>query len=391
VELNFEKHPQLVTLFSSNDPVQILLNLSASLNVPINPATSLVFLDEIQAAPELLAKMRWFAEEMPELPLIAAGSLLEFVLEQHSFSMPVGRINYMHLEPLSFEEFLLANNKQTLVSYLSSYDINTPIPLALHEQLISLFKEYLIIGGMPAAVANWSKNKSLLDVNQLHFDLLATYRDDFAKYRGRIAIERLDEVMMAVPKHLGEKFIYTSVNPSVQTPSIKQALDLLCKAKICNRVVSCAANGVPLAAEVREKFFKVIFLDVGLCSAALGANHPGLAQQFVGQALRTLFPPFVEPLLYYWQREVKGSEANVDYILSFDNKVIPLEVKAGSTGTFKSLHLFMGMKKYPLALKVNSDFPSAVDVNVKDSLGNSIQYKLLSLPFYLLGQLDRLI
>lgn len=404
-ELNFEKNPHLITLFESNEPRQILLALSAHFSQTLDPKKSLLFLDEVQAVPEILAKLRWFAEDLPELPVITAGSLLEFVLARHSFSMPVGRIQYMHLEPLSFEEFLLAKGKQMLVDYLSAYQGNTVIPRAIHDQLMTDFKEYLIIGGMPAAVVSWTHESSLNQIDQIHHDLMATYRDDFAKYRGRLAIERLDEVMMAVPKFLGEKFIYSRVNPAVQIPSIKHSLELLCQARICHRVLGCAANGVPLMAELLDRYLKVIFLDIGLCSAALGLaldqlfpideisliNKGAIAEQVVGQLLRTINPFYAEPSLTYWHREEKGSNAEIDYVIQHGNKVIPIEVKAGTTGSLKSLHLFMGLKGLSLAVRVNSDLPSKVEVQTKDRLGKTIQYRLISLPFYLLGQLHRLI
>jgi uncharacterized protein len=409
-EINFEKKPSLLSLFESNEPHQILLNLSVHFNQTIDPKTSLLFLDEVQASPEILSKLRWFAEDFPQLPVIAAGSLLEFVIANHSFSMPVGRIQYMHLEPLSFEEFLLAKSSNVILDYILTYNESRQkalpvIPKAIHDQLMSYFKEYLIIGGMPAAVSSWIKQNSLMQLNQIHHDLMATYRDDFAKYNGRLAIERLDEVMLSVPKFLGEKLIYSRVNPSIQIPSIKQSLDLLCKARICHRVLGCAANGVPLLAEVLDRYLKVIFLDVGLCSAAMGItltqlssideisliNKGAIAEQVVGQLLRTIEPFYAEPALTYWHREEKGSNAEIDYVIQHGNSVIPIEVKAGSTGSLKSLHFFMGSKDLPLAVRFNSDFPSQVDVKTKDHQGNLIEYKLISLPFYLLGQLHRLI
>jgi predicted AAA+ superfamily ATPase len=133
IEINFEKNPSHASLFESNNPTHILLHLSTLNQHQIDPKKTLLFLDEIQAAPELLTKLRWFAEECPDLPVIAAGSLLEFVLNDHSFSMPVGRISYAYLEPLSFEEFLLARDQKGLHDYLSTYHTGTPIPLALHE------------------------------------------------------------------------------------------------------------------------------------------------------------------------------------------------------------------------------------------------------------------
>jgi uncharacterized protein len=405
LELNFEKRPDLESLFSSNDPKEILINITALTGSKIEPSKAILFLDEIQAAPHLLEKLRWFAEDMPELPVIAAGSLLDFTLAKHEFSMPVGRIGYLYLEPLSFEEFLDAVGQHELRSYLQSYDWNLNIPEAIHSQLMKAIKEYLVVGGMPAAVSSWATEKAPDAVNQIHFDLLATYRDDFAKYSGRLTIDRLEDVMSSVPRQLGKKFVYKDANSEVSTAPLKQALDLLSKARVCHRIVSTSANGLPLGAEADERFLKVIMLDCGLCGATLGLslhqlrsvseismiNNGGMAEQLAGQLLRTVTPGYIPPSLYYWQRGKKGAEAEIDYIIQYENQVIPVEVKAGATGTLKSLHQFVKEKKKTIAIRINSDVPRQGPVNVKDSLGPSIEYTLLSLPFYLLGQLYRLI
>lgn len=403
IELNFEKKPELSSLFTSNDPKQIILNLSAIFG-EINAKDSILFLDEIQAAPEILAKLRWFAEDLPEMPVLAAGSLLEFVLAQHSFSMPVGRINYMHLEPMSFLEFLAAKNQNSLINYIKNYNLDLTIPTIIHSQLTDIFKEYVIVGGMPQAVQSWVTQNSLTILSQIHNDLLATYRDDFNKYNGRLATERLDELLLSIPFYLGEKFIYSKVNPDIQSATIKQALELLCKARICHKILGSAGNGVPLAAELQAKYLKLIFLDVGLCSTLLGLsfdqltmrelnliNKGGISEQVVGQLLRTIAPAYVEPALYYWHRNEKGASAEIDYLIQYQNKVVPIEVKAGSTGGLKSLHLFMGLKQLALAVRVNADLPSKTEVSVKDHAGNLVQYTLISIPYYLMSELLRIL
>ncbi|KTC65582.1 hypothetical protein Lade_0240 [Legionella adelaidensis] len=403
IELNFEKNPSYSSLFSSN-PKETLLNLSVALNKEINPGKALLFLDEIQAAPEIFANLRWFAEELPELPVIAAGSLLEFLLADHNFSMPVGRVGYMYIEPFSFEEFLLAKGEAQLFDYLKQYTLPLSIPDIIHEKLISLVKEYIIIGGLPAVISTWIKENSLLRVQEEQNDLLTTYREDFNKYKGRIETERLDEVLMAVPRMLGQKFVYRRASEA-GSATAKQVINLLEKARLCHRVQSSAANGTPLEAEVNEKHFKEIFLDTGLCSTALGlnlntlnrigeislVNNGGIAEQLVGQLLRTINPPFINPSLYYWQREKSGSSAEIDYVMQYANQIIPIEVKAGAAGSMKSLHLFMGLKKPPLAIRFNSNHPLLRPVDLKDVIGNKVNYPLLSLPFYLIGQLNRLI
>ena len=405
IELNFEKRPDLESLFSSNEPKEIIANIAASSGKSIEPSNTILFLDEIQAAPHLLAKLRWFAEDMPELPVVAAGSLLDFALAQHEFSMPVGRIGYVYLEPLSFEEFLDALGHHELRIFLQAYHLSKPIPATIHRQLTSAVKEYLIVGGMPAAVSSWGSLNNLEIVSQVHYDLLATYREDFAKYRGRLSADRLEDLFASVPRQLGKKFVYSHANPEVNTPPLKQALGLLDKARVCHRAFATSANGLPFNAEIKDKFFKAILLDCGLASTGLGlslhqlksvselalVNSGGIAEQLVGQQLRTLFPPFAPPSLNYWQRTDAGANAEVDYVIQHGSQVVPVEVKAGSTGSLKSLHQFMQRKKRNLAVRVNSDYPSVTPVQVKTSEGSSVQYTLLSLPFYLLGQLHRLI
>jgi hypothetical protein len=170
-------------------------------------------------------------------------------------------------------------------------------------------------------------------------------------------------------------------------------------------VTSCIANGVPLGAALNEKFFKAIFIDVGLCSVSLGlslsqitsakdilfVNKGGLAEQVVGQLLRTINYPYIQPELYYWVRNEKGSCSEVDYVIQVGPRIVPVEVKGGSTGTLRSLHLFMGLKKLSDAVRVNSDLPSKMQIQIKDSFGKEVHYHLFSIPFYLVGQIMRLL
>lgn len=405
IELNFEKNLRWRDLFSTNNPKEVLLNLESELGISIIPENSLLFLDEIQAAPELLAKLRWFYEDMPEFSVVAAGSLLEFTLANHEFSMPVGRIGYLHVEPLSFEEFLRAQQEEQLYEFILSWQWNKIIPVSIHEKLMRHIKEYILIGGMPEAVFNWQKHRSLEKIEQIHQNLLATYRDDFSKYTKKIPTERLDEILQTIPKSLGEKFVFSRVNKQVPTEILKKALQLLSMARVCHKIFSAQGNGVPLGAEIKEAFFKVVLLDIGLVSSLLDiklhqlkqldavslVNQGGLSEQLVGQLLRTLEPQYKEPKLYYWLREQKSSNAEVDYLTQHNGHVIPIEVKAGSTGSLKSLHQFMHAKGLPIAVRINADIPSITEINVKTSTSDAVHFQLLSLPFYLTGQLYRLL
>jgi predicted AAA+ superfamily ATPase len=405
IELNFEKRPDLQTLFNSNNPIEIITNINAFTGKTIKPSESILFLDEIQVVPQLLAKLRWFAEDMPDLPVIAAGSLLDFALAEHKFSMPVGRISYLYLEPLSFEEFLDATENYKLRDYIQNYKWNIDVPDAIHTQFIRLIKEYLIVGGMPASVLSWREKKDPNALNQIQHDLLATYREDFSKYKGRLSIDRLEDIMNSIPRQLGKKFVYSHANAEASSAPLKQALELLSKARVCHSIVSTSANGLPLGAEANHKFLKMILLDCGLCCVSLGLslhqlssiaeisliNNGAMAKQLTGQMLRTLNAAYVDPLLYYWHREKLNSSAEVDYIIQHENQVIPIEVKAGTTGSLKSLREFVKEKKISLAVRVNSSKPSIVTSQIADQTISPLEYKLISLPFYLLGQVHRLI
>lgn len=405
IEVNLEKYPKLASAFASNEPSEIIQRLKADLETAIDPLKCILFIDEIQEVPELFAKLRWFAEDMPELPVIVAGSLLEFVLGNHDFSMPVGRISYMYLEPLSFEEFLLAQGRNELVNALKEFTWKVGISELTHEKLIKLFKEYLIIGGMPAAVSVWVDKRSISGVSQVHNDIIKTYRDDFGKYSRRIPPAQLNEVLTSIPLNLGKKFVYSKVNRELRTSIIKESLELLCNARLCHQVIASSSNGVPLGAELLRNYIKVILFDVGLCSGDLGIslsdlesineldliNKGGIAEQVVGQLLRTIFPLYQEPALYYWLNDDKHGSAEIDYVIQHGNKVIPIEVKAGTIGTLKSLHRFMHLKKLDLAVRINSGPPSLSEMDIKDTQGNHVQYQLRSIPFYLIGELHRLL
>ncbi len=405
LELNFERKPRDASLFTDPDPAVTVRRVEARFNQKIEPGSVLLFLDEIQAAPEAFAKLWWFAEDMPELPVITAGSHLDFLLAGHSFSMPVGRIRYLHLDNMSFDEFLAGTGDGGLREFLAGFSWDEDLPEALHERLLSRYREYLFVGGMPEAVAAWVRDRSPVECAEVHHRLLATFRDDFHKYRERVPAERLVRVLDAVPRLLGRKFVFSQVSEEERSAPVKQALDLLCKARVTTRVEASHCTGVPLAAEVRERVFKFIFLDVGLVSASLGlslegvqdlgrvalVNRGALLEQAIGQALRGSLPRFMEPRLHYWTRERKGGAAEIDYVVQSGANVVPVEVKAGKTGTLKSLHVFMAARNLPAAVRFHADRPSIVSVEVRTTSGAPVSYVLLSLPFYLCGQLRRLL
>jgi len=404
IELNFERLPNLADLFSENNPEEILRNIEAELATTIKPESSLLFLDEIQAAPELFSKLRWFKEDMQKLPVIAAGSLLDFALNKYQYSMPVGRITYFHLEQLSFFEFVLGTGNEALYKKLLSFSLETGMPESLHEKCVGLYHDYCLVGGMPEVVREWVNSKNLKSCIKIQQDLLATYRDDFHKYGGEINAGLLNRIMLSVAEQLGNKFVYSRVDPAKKIVRIKKALTRLSQAKVCTKVLHTAGNGLPLGAESNEKFFKVLMVDIGLISVQLGlsstkyseaknvifSNKGGLAEQFVGQHLRAAQTPLTAPHLFYWQR-TGGRLGEIDYIIQHGNRVVPVEVKSGSAGSMKSLHQFMAEKRLDFAVRCNTNQVSLENIRVKTTIGKPVSYRLLSIPVYLTERLNGLI
>jgi uncharacterized protein len=404
IEINLEKSPGFADLFSVNNPQKIIKNIEAALNIKIRLESSCLFLDEIQAAPELFSKLRWFKEDMPGLPVIAAGSLLEFAFNKYAHSMPVGRIMYLHLEPLSFFEFILASGNDALYEKMSSFSLGDVLPQPLHTKGMELYQEYCLIGGMPESIQTWIEGNDLNACIKIQQDLLSTFRDDFHKYGGEMDARLLNRILLSVAEQLSNKFVYSMVDPSVQTNIIKKALLMMFQAKLCSKVTHTSGNGLPLGAESNEKFFKALMVDVGLVSAQLGmspekylkpdmitlSNKGGIAEQFVGQQLRAAQSPLNDPQLYYWQR-TGGRLGEIDYIIQHGNQIIPIEVKSGATGAMKSLHHFMAEKKLSLAIRVNVNPAVIEDISVKTNLGQDAKYRLVSIPLYLAERMFDLI
>ena len=403
IEMNLERFPNLVDLFSENHPEVVLKNIEAEFSTPVNRESALLFLDEIQAAPDLFSKLRWFREDLPDLPVIAAGSLLDFALHKYRFSMPVGRITYFYLEPMSFFEFLQASGHDALHRKLSAVTFDAGLAVSLHEKCLKLYQTYCLMGGMPEVVQAWINTENQEECIKIQHDLLATFRDDFHKYGGEMEAAALSKIMLGVARQLGNKFVYSRVDPTSKAGPIKKAFHLLCLAKVCSKVAHSTGNGLPLGAESNEKFFKALMVDIGLISAQLGisstrrreaenlvlSNKGGLAEQFVGQQLRAMKSPMMDATLFYWQR-TGGRQGEIDYLLQHGGRVVPLEVKSGPAGSMKSLHQFMAEKGLDFAVRCNFNLPTLENIKMKTTQGRPVSYRLLSIPVYLTQCLDRL-
>jgi len=403
LKVDFEFDLAVKSIFQSRNPHTITSELSLYFDTEITANQTLLFLDEIQACPEAIATLRYFYEKMPELHVIAAGSLLDFTLREFAYSMPVGRIEFLYLNPMTFAEFLLSVNAG-LYEYISKWTIHEEIGDAVHQKLTNILRTYFFVGGMPEAVATYIEEKHFLAVKRVQNSILTTMQNDFAKYASRIKQTTLTKVMQYVPRAIGKKVKYVNIDRSLRSAVLKEAFELLAMSKIVHLVQKSSGNGVPLDAEVFPHVFKPLFLDIGLANHICGLNliepeelitvyEGGLAEQFIGQELLNLGYPFEESRLYYWSREEKNANAEIDYLLSYQNTVIPLEVKAGKTGSLKSLHLFLYDKGLHQGLRYNMDQPSIgrfkAKVRIKKKEG-AFAFTLLSLPLYLAGHMDRL-
>ncbi len=403
IELNFEQTHSLKGLFTSNDPMKIIQSLEILQETKIDLEKSILFLDEIQAHPAAILSLRYFFEQVPQLAVIAAGSLLEFSLEQYQLSMPVGRVEYFFMGPMTFEEFLEAEGAEQLLTYLQAYELGSEIPQAIHEKALEYLRTYYLLGGMPEVIQVFRDTRSLLEADKVKYSILNTYRDDFAKYETRIDLGKLQEVFDKLGTTVGKKIRYVDILPQERSAVTDRILSLFVQSRILYRAYHSSANNLPLKAEVSRKKSKGVLLDIGIYLALQGfsiadisqdkelffSNQGELAEQFIGQHLLYSQPAYMHPELYYWCREKAQSNAEIDYVIQQGNTILPVEVKSGKTGTLRSLHLFMEVKHLSYALRFSTHTP-AVEI-VSSSLPKSVyQYTLVTLPLYLVGQTRRL-
>ncbi len=406
VEMNFEQNPLAARWFRSNDPRRILGELSLALGRDIVPGKSLLFLDEIQAGRSVLPTLRWFAERLPGLAVVAAGSLLDFALAESATRVPVGRVSYLYLEPMSFPEFLRAHGQDRLLKKLAAWTPGGEASPAAHEAASIWFERFVMVGGMPAVVAADVSRGDPRECRRLQYDLMTAFRDDFAKYAGRMDTLILDQVLLAVASMLGRKFVAARVGEGVKQHQASRALELLCQARLCHRVLHSAANGFPLGGEVNPRRRKVLMLDVGMSHALLGTPagttfppwtslapqvRGQLIEQVGGQQLRLVQArPGHEPSLFYWQRE-GGRAGEIDFVLQCGTRIVPVELKAGASGAMKSLHQFMFDKGLDLAVRLDANPPSLQLIDLATTKGQKVSYRLLNLPHYLSWRIEELL
>ena len=373
VEINLEKQPSFIQFFQGDLNVKrIVPQLSAMVGKPIVAGQTLLFIDEIQASAEAIMALRFFKEDMPDLHVIAAGSLLEFALETLP-TFGVGRIHSMFVYPMTFDEFLTACGEQLLLEARNNATAKTPLALPLYERLVGLFRSYMLVGGMPEVVAKWVETRDYLACQEVQDDIVLTYQDDFPKYRKRVDPTLLRLTLQSVALQIGNKFVYSQVGGGYSTNEVKKALEMLTLAGIITPVMHTNANGLPLGSEVDPTYRKMLLLDSGLLlrwlnmsgdtseltaqiltnSATDLVNKGALTEMIAGLELLRYRTPNMRHELFYWVRKAKNAQAEVDYLATYQSEVLPIEVKAGTQGGMKSLWQFMREKKLKNAIRAS--------------------------------------
>ena len=408
VEINFEKQASYIPLFQVKDidVKKMVSQIAAMAAKRIVPGKTLLFLDEVQACPEAIMSLWFFKEDLPELHVVAAGSLLEFALEDLP-SFGVGRIHSMFMFPMTFDEFLIANGEQLLMEVRNGVTSSQPLPQPLYEKLVGLTRTFMLVGGMPEAVAKWVETHDYLACQEIQDDIVVTYEDDFPKYRKKIDPTLLRNTMRSVAVQVTDKFVFSAVEGNYKSAEVKKALGMLTKAGIVIPVTHSDGNGLPLGSEADKAYQKMLLLDTGLMLRLLNmttgdisklteqiltsdvtdlVNKGPIAEMLAGLELLHYRTPNIRHELYYWQRQSKNSQAEVDYISSYRQTVLPIEVKAEKQGGMKSLWIFLRERKLTNAIRCSLENFGAFDYQDPEVSG-AVRHVLIC-PLYAISQMD---
>ena len=361
LEVNFERNPEVGEIFKGNRDVKNITNkLHDFYGIPIIPGETLLFLDEIQKCEDAIHSLWFFKEDYRDLHVIAAGSLLEFALKDLS-SFGVGRVSSLFVHPMSFDEFLLATGNQGLLNAKKESDIAHPLMQLFYNKLVEAFRSFVLVGGMPEAVAIYAATGSYHDSSDVVNEILQGYQDDFAKYSAKANPVLLRQTLMSVARQVGGKFVYNRVEGQYRSAEVKNALEMLRDAGLVIPVYHTDANGVPLGAEINERVVKYLIHDSGVLLAILGIDDDTdvrikeimvgnsidlvdkghVAEMIAGLELVKYASPQKRHQLYYWQNMNKGTRSEVDYVIAQGSEIVPIEVKSGVKGTMSSMYALM--------------------------------------------------
>lgn len=382
----------------------IVQKIAIYINVPIEEGKTLLFLDEIQECPEAIMALRFFKEDYPGLHVIAAGSLLEFTLQELP-TFGVGRIHTLFMYPMTFDEFLNANNENGLISMKKQADSQHPLDAAFHEKLIEYFRIYLLVGGMPEAVLAWIKTHNFNQCSHIQEDIILTYEDDFSKYKKRVSPDLLRTTLHGICHQPGEKITFKQISADYRSSQIREAVRLLTLAGLVVPVIATSGNGIPLDAEANEKNMKILLLDSGLLLSVLQlegnlaqhlvelimtgspqdlVNKGGLVEMVAGLELLRNKPCVQRQKMFYWEKS-GNSIAEIDYLDTFHLKVTPIEIKSGTQGGMKSLWQFMREKRLTEAIRCS--FENFGEFTYTDPQADNAKRHITIIPLYALENL----
>ena len=404
-EVNFERHKTVKTFFQGDIDIRLIVQkIAIYINVPIEEGKTLLFLDEIQECPEAIMALRFFKEDYPGLHVIAAGSLLEFTLQELP-TFGVGRIHTLFMYPMTFDEFLNANNENGLISMKKQADSQHPLDAAFHEKLIEYFRIYLWVGGMPEAVLAWIKTHNFNQCSHIQEDIILTYEDDFSKYKKRVSPDLLRTTLHGICHQPGEKITFKQISADYRSSQIREAVRLLTLAGLVIPVIATSGNGIPLDAEANEKNMKILLLDSGLLLSVLQlegnlaqhlvelimtgspqdlVNKGGLVEMVAGLELLRNKPCVQRQKMFYWEKS-GNSIAEIDYLDTFHLKVTPIEIKLGTQGGMKSLWQFMREKRLTEAIRCS--FENFGEFTYTDPQADNAERHITIIPLYALDNL----
>ena len=388
---NFDEDEEYRQFFETTKNVdRILQNLMMMSGQKIMPEKTLIIFDEVQDCPEVINSMKYFCENAPQYHIACAGSLLGIALAKPS-SFPVGKVNFMQIDPMTFEEFLLANGDNNLLSFLQSYDLLEPVPEAFFNPLYEKLKMYYVTGGMPESVLIWTKARDVSAMQEALSGILEAYERDFAKHPSIAEVPKISMIWKSVPSQLArenKKFIYKVVKEGARAREYEDALQWLADARLIHKIYRSTAPGIPIAAYDDLPAFKIYLVDLGLlrrmaqlAPSAFGEGNRlftefkgALTENFVLQTLLTQF----EVVPRYWSQNNPPYE--VDFLIQRENDIFPIEVKSESNIESKSLKKFKEI------------FPDKVKLRIRFSLANlKLNDDVLNIPLFMADETDRLI
>jgi predicted AAA+ superfamily ATPase len=367
VSINLEKQPEVAMLFNKDlNPKQLIQQLQLITEQKIIPGETLLFIDEAQAAPRSLIALRYFYEECPLLHVIAAGSLLDFAIEK--VGIPVGRVSFLYLYPLSFIEFLRATKREIAAEAILKHPFPEAISESIHQKWLEYVGEYLAIGGMPEVVKVWQETRDIHACGEIQYVITESYKQDFEKYCKQHEVKYVSLLYEQVPRQLGKIFKFSKIPGEYRKRDLAPCFDLLSKAMVVNPIYHSDGHGLPLGAQADYRYFKAGFVDIALAQRLLNfhpkewflqptqslINKGEMTESFVGQELLAYSNPQEKPQLYYWQRHERGSSAEIDYLLNVHGQVIPIEVKSGAGSSLKSLQLFLKTHSSPYSIRFST-------------------------------------